>query len=474
MKVRGKQVMRNIFFMYLAQMVQMLLSIVMSVYVPMIVGLKEFSFWQLFIFYSSYVGMLHLGLNDGIYLKYGGSKLDDKEKISISNQLWFSMAFQVIILLVLFIVLVCNAASKERVSVFGFVFLYAIINNIFNFCGSTFQAINKIKLYSITVIADRLFVIVSIVTLTLLGEPHFKVLIICYIIGKSIAALILLIRGKDIFLRNLCNLLQVIHEMFSNIKTGCNLMLANIASTFIIGVGRLFVDLNYPIEVFGIVSFAFTMTGFVLALISQVGNAVFPVLKGKSTNMLRNIYPCVNLLLSDILPLCYLCLPLLFWFINKFLIQYKGSLEYFVYIMPMCIFEAKNAMLYNTYMKMLRKERFLLVINIISVIVSLLLSLFTIYVIHSLPLLIVGLVVSVILKAQLLHFYLCREMNVSLSKHLFTPDLLLSVIFTMIYVQCESLSAISMYIAAVLFAFLFIRYKNIKHSLKEIFYIQNI
>ena len=109
--------------MYLAQMAQMLLSIVMSVYVPMIVGLKEFSYWQLFIFYSSYVGMLHLGLNDGVYLRYGGCKLAEKEKNLISNQLWVSMVFQITILLVLFWALICYSPSQERAFVFGFVLL---------------------------------------------------------------------------------------------------------------------------------------------------------------------------------------------------------------------------------------------------------------------------------------------------------------------------------------------------------------
>lgn len=470
MRIRGLQALKNIFFMYMAQMAQMLLSIVLSVYVPMVIGLKEFSYWQLFIFYSSYVGVLHLGLNDGIYLKYGGYKLDNKDKTSISQQLWVSMAFQITILLVLFIVLVYYAPSRERVFVFSFVLLYAIVNNIFNFCGSTLQAINKIKVYSIAVITDKLFVISSIVVLTVLGETNFKILIICYIIGKAIAASILLIRCKDIFLRNLYNLRQTFREMYSNVRSGCNLMLANIASTFIIGVGRFLIDLNYPVEIFGIISFAFTMTGFVMALISQVGNAVFPVLKGKSTKLLYHIYPHVNLLLSDILPLCYLCIPLLVWFINKYLIQYKDSLDYFVYIMPMCIFEAKTAMLYNTYMKMLRKERLLLAFNAISVIASLLLSICAIYIIHNLPALVIGLVLSVILKAQLLHFYLCREMNINRHEYLLTPDLFLSVLCTIIYVQCSSVSTSSLYIAIVLLVFLVIRYKKIKNNLEVIFY----
>ena len=474
MKIRGIQALKNIFFMYLAQMAQMLLSIVMSVYVPMIVGLKEFSYWQLFIFYSSYVGMLHLGLNDGVYLRYGGCKLAEKEKNLISNQLWVSMVFQITILLVLFLALVCYSPSQERAFVFGFVLLYAVVNNIFNFCGSTLQAINKIKIYSVTVIADRLFVIASIVVLTILGEAHFKVLILCYILGKTIAAITLLITNQDLFLRSVSNLRQTLREIYTNVGSGCNLMLANIASTFIVGIGRFFIDLNYPVEIFGIISFAFTMTGFVLALISQVGNAVFPVLKSKSTTLQRQIYPYVNNLLSDILPLCYLCFPLLVWFINNYLIQYKDSLIYFVYIMPMCIFEAKIAMLYNTYMKMMRKERLLLKVNIISVTVSLLLSLCAIYIINSLTALVVGLVLSVVIKAHLLHYYLCKEMQVNMSKHLFSPDLLLSIFCTVIYAQCSSLLTASAYTAVVLLLILSIRYKRIKHSLEMIFYKQNI
>lgn len=424
MKIRGVQALKNIGYMYMAQVAQMLLSVTMSIYVPMIVGLTEFSYWQLFIFYSTYVGLLHLGLNDGVYLKYGGKVLSNEEKRLVSSQLWMSMSIQMFILLFLFVVLIYSSPSKERITVFGLVLVFAVVNNIFNFCGSTLQALNKIKIYSMSVVADKLFVVASIVSLTIWGIRCFQVLICCDIVGRTIASLILLLRNKDIFLCRLTFNKSVLKEIATNIGFGCNLMIANIASTLIIGVGRFFIDMNYPVETFGIISFAFTMIGFALVLVSQVGNSVFPILKARGDVFLIEIYPRLNRLLSALLPFVFLAYPILVLFIRRFLPQYDESLAYFVFLLPMCIFEVKNTMLYNTFMKVLRKEQMLLCFNLVSLALSFLMSIISIYIFDSLQLLVIGLVLSVVIKAFLLHIYLCKTLHLSIYSNLIISDLI--------------------------------------------------
>lgn len=472
MTIRGVQALKNIGYMYMAQIAQMLLSVTMSIYVPMIVGLTEFSYWQLFIFYSTYVGLLHLGLNDGIYLKYGGKVLTNEEKSLISSQLWMSMCIQTFVLLLLFVVLICCSPSKERITVFCFVLVFAVVNNIFNFCGLTLQALNKIKIYSMSVVADKLFVVASIVSLTIWGIRCFQVLICCDIIGRTLAALILILRNRDIFLCRPTFNKSVFKEMLTNVGFGCNLMIANIASTLIIGVGRFFIDLNYSVETFGIISFAFTMIGFVLVLVSQVGNSVFPVLKAKEAGFLVEVYPRLNKLLSAILPFSFLGYPILVLFIGRFLPQYKESLTYFVFLLPMCVFEVKNTMLYNTFMKVLRKERMLLCFNVLSLVLSFLISVVSIYIFDSLQILVIGLVLSVVIKAFLLHIYLCKTLQISLYNNFVISDLIVGILVCVFLSIEESFAQLAIGTIIILTLYSITKAKVIPQEIKELFILR--
>lgn len=472
MRIKGLQALKNIAYMYMAQLTQMLLSIVLSLYIPIVMGLIEYSYWQLFIFYSTYVGMLHLGLNDGVYLKYGGMKLKKRERQLISDQLWMSMSIQVLILVLLFVFLVLYSPSVERMMVWGTVLIYAIVNNIFNYCGSVLQAINKIKLYSVSVVTDKLFVVVSIITITIWGNSTFLGLIICYIIGKALATTILLIKNKDIFLCRFCFCRLAFREMVTNIGFGCNLMFANIVSSLIIGIGRFFIDLNYPVETFGVVSFAFTMTGFVLVLVSQVGSAVFPILKAKDDRFLMNIYPRLNRFLSLSLPYCLLGYPLIVVFIISYLPHYKDSLNYFVFLLPMCIYEAKTTMLYNTFIKVIRKEQMLLAYNLISLMASLFITIVAVYFYHSLSLLIIGLVFSVIFKSILLHLYICGVLHLPKIKNFVFSDLLIGVTFVLFIQLNSSLLRITLGLIFVLALFTLFKAKTIISGVQELFIYQ--
>lgn len=64
---------RNTMIAFAAQFISLSVSVVMSLLVPKIVGVADYGYWQLFMFYTTYSGFFHLGLNDGVYLINGVS-----------------------------------------------------------------------------------------------------------------------------------------------------------------------------------------------------------------------------------------------------------------------------------------------------------------------------------------------------------------------------------------------------------------
>lgn len=70
-----KKIVSNVMYALMAQGISLILSVLMALIVPKIMGIEEFSYWQLFLFYSGYSGFFHFGLNDGIYLREARYKL---------------------------------------------------------------------------------------------------------------------------------------------------------------------------------------------------------------------------------------------------------------------------------------------------------------------------------------------------------------------------------------------------------------
>ena len=126
----------------------------MSVIFPKILRMEEFGYWQLFLFYSSFVGFFHFGFNDGVYLRYGGKKLLSLNKELIKSQFLILFFFQVIIGLVLFFYQ-CFFGRKELTEIVIFVLLFMIINNLSSFMTSLFQSVNKLNFFSVFSIINQ-------------------------------------------------------------------------------------------------------------------------------------------------------------------------------------------------------------------------------------------------------------------------------------------------------------------------------
>ena len=82
-----KKIIANFSYVVLSNLLTVIVSSLVVLILPKIMGVEEYGYWQLYIFYLSYAGFVHLGWVDGIYLRYGGLEYDelDKEKFSLSS-----------------------------------------------------------------------------------------------------------------------------------------------------------------------------------------------------------------------------------------------------------------------------------------------------------------------------------------------------------------------------------------------------
>lgn len=461
-----KNIIKNLIFAFLAQSISMILSVLMSLIVPKALGVEEFGYWQLFIFYSSYIGFFHLGLNDGIYLKLGGEEYENLDKEKIGSQLKLSLVIESLVAIIISIIAFVFIKDEKRF--FSILFTAISIPVICGtgFIGYIFQSVNKTRIYSISVMIDKILFIISVVALLLLKCENFKYFVILYVIGKIIAFAYCLYVGRKIVFSKFNNIKQTMIDIINNIKIGINLMISNIASQLIIGSTRFFIDTKWGVETFGKVSLSLSITNFFLTFISQISMVLFPVLRNVKEENQKKYYTYIK----EIIEIILFTILLFYLPIKRILVlwlpKYTESLYYLGILLPICIFDSKMNLLCNTYFKVLRKEKSILKINVISLIISILLSLVNIYIFNDMNMVIIGIIISVAARCVISEIYLAKLMETSAIRDVLV-EILMSTVFIVSNFIVKDVYAFFIYL--VTFAiYAFINKSNIMNYLRKI------
>lgn len=426
-KLKLIKIINNIIFAFTAQGILFLLSVTMSLIVPKILGVEEFSYWQLYIFYTTYIGFFHFGLNDGIYLRIGGSDYEKLNYKSIGSQFWL---FFILHCLVAFIIISYSLIFVDDWNRWFIYITTAIslpIYNAIGFIGYIFQAVNKTKIYSLAVIIDKLFFIVIVIVLIILKSDSYKWFVLLSITGNLFALIYFIWKGNHIIFVRIESIKETFKEIRINISVGMNLMFSNIASLLILGMGRIIVDNKWGIEAFGKVSFSLTLATFLLSFIAQISMVLFPALRQTNENHQKKFYWMSRDLLGFVLSGFLLAYMPLYFMLGLWLPEYKESLLYLSLLLPLLTFEGKMNMLCTTYFKVLRREKLLLRINLISLTFSLMLCLISGYLINNIYAVVISLVIAVAFRSILSEFYLSKIMGGSVLKSILQESLLVII-----------------------------------------------
>lgn len=404
---KESRVFKNILYAFAAQGISLVLSLLSSIILPMFLDQEvNYGYWSLFIFYTGYVGFFHFGLNDGVYLKCGGTEYEDMDKSLLGSQFRFGALYQTVIGfgIALFALLFCDDANKSFALIMTAV--YMLMYNLTLYLGCIFQAANETRLYSMSVMIDKVVFMVCLVLLFVTKNGDFRVYVWLYILAKLAAFVYCVYKGRDVVFSKNVSLRTTFGESFDSIKIGINLMIANIASNLILGGGRFIIERHWGIQAFGVFSFSLTITNFFLLFISQISMVLFPALRQIDESRQKNVYDMSMKVLLCILPAVFIVYAPAKLFLGYILPKYEVSLKYMALLLPMCIFDGKMNMICATFFKVLRKERFLLAVNLISMTISIVLSAAGAYVFNNINLVVMFMVLSIAIRYVISEIYL--------------------------------------------------------------------
>lgn len=420
---------KNMSYTISSNLISLIVSTLVVLVVPKLIGVTEYGYWQLYLFYTSYVGFLHFGWNDGIYLRYGGENYRNLNKKLFYSQYISILFFQLIIGSFLFLIVNIFGQDPNRIFIFRMIAFSLVIINVRTFFLYVLQATNRIKEYAQITIIDRVIYIILMLILISLNIRDFKAMIIADVVSRFISLAYSLYTCKEITYNRITTYKLSFKETAININVGIKLMFANIAGNLIIGAVRFGIERTWDVTTFGKVSLTLSLSNMLMIFINAIGIIMFPILRRTNMEKLGGIYTT----LRDFLMIFLLGILVLYYPLKTIMVmwlpQYAESLLYMALVFPIFIYEGKMALLINTYLKTLRREKVLLRINLISMALSLLMTYATTQIFNNLNIAIVTIVILLAIRSAMAEMYLSKELSIRVKK-----DIVLEVLLTIVFI----------------------------------------
>lgn len=444
--MKGRAAIGNFSYTLLATFMASVVTALSTLILPKFIGVEDFSYWQLYLFYVSYVGFLHFGWADGVYLRYGGRYYEELDKRLMSSQFWLMAIFETVVVMVVGLMAIFFVQDVNKELVLILVGVNCLLLNTRALLQFLLQGTNKIKIFARNVVIEKILLITFMFALIAVGAHDFGYFLGADIFAKLIMLITLCIACRDIvFARPIRNFGVSAREAWSNMSVGIKLLFANIASLLIVGLFRFVIESKWDIVTFGKVSLVLSIAGILMIFINAASIAIFPIIKRTPPSRLPEIYETLRtLLMVIVLGFLILCYPMQ-KILSLWLPEYAESLDYLFILLPLCIYETKNQLLINTYLKAFRKERYMLVVNIVSLLLGVAIVGVTAFIMHNLIAVLFGLIFVLAIRSILSEASLSKVLKINVARDI-AYELCLTSIFIIASGLVGGIAGMSIYI----------------------------
>lgn len=308
---------KSIVRVFSANMLSLISGLVNGFVIPAVLTKEAYADVKTYTFYVSYLGLLHFGFIDGMYIKYGGKEIKDINKGELKAE---HNVFLFIQLAVAGIFLVLSILMKNMMLFLLSVTVIPV--NTLQFHQLFYQAIGKFKEYSSSVyVYSGILVVLNI--LLALGFRNKNYIFYCLaVLASNIIACILL---EVRFFKDIKGIKSKYNKGISNnIKIGVFILIGNLSVIFFQGIDRWFIKLFFDSNAFADYSYAVSMLGIVNTFVSAISVVFYNYLtKGENEEKINILKKCF-LILGSFASLGYFALAAI---VNMFLSDYRSALS---------------------------------------------------------------------------------------------------------------------------------------------------
>lgn len=409
---------KNISYSLSANMINMMISTLNILLLPKFIEPISFGVWQLYIFYLSYVGILCIGIVDGIFLKYGGYNFSNLNKSKMTTQLVYFAIIQVVFSIIT--IISCHYTNIDNVKhdIIVLASITFLPLNMFYMMSYIFQMVNNIKNYAIIIVTDRFIFFINMLIYILGHFNNIYLLIILDLINKFITFFLGIYLIRRIFCLKLEPFNIGIKELKSNISIGSKLSFSIIANMMILGIIRLAVSEHWSIEVFGNIALILSISNFLVTFINAISVVLFPIIKRIEKELFDQLYSKIRVILLYILLgtliIYYPLNMVLTWWLPKYIV----ALKFLSILFPICVFESKLVLLSNTYLKAMRKEKYIFINNIFVLLLSIIFTFICVYVLDNIFFSLLMILFIFIIRSTTAEFIIEKFLKISLKRYM--------------------------------------------------------
>lgn len=464
--ITGKRFATNVIVSIAAQVISLAVSVILNLVVPKLIDQYQYSYWQTYVLYAGYVGVLHFGLLDGLVLRYSRYDYEELDKAKLRSQFAIMLVFTSAVTVIGAVVSAIVAGGVYKY-VAVFVAVAVVTKNVVTYSSYMFQITNRISKYAVMIIAQRMTYGLVVVILLACGVGDFYWYCIADLIGDMVGIVIGFIYNRGLYFGNTVKFSEAFKELKANISSGILLMLANWSAMLIVGGAKMIIQWHWDEITFAKVSFAFSVANLFLVFVTAISVVLFPSLKRVDEDKLPAMYKTIRDILSPLLFFCMIFYFLGCWLLKMWLPKYSDSLIYLGLLLPIIIYSSKVSLLTNNYLKVYRKEKVMLIVNLISIALGALAFSLSAYVFDSLYAVLISVVCVIMFNSVLSEICVLRVIKTRLVK-----DFIIEGVMTAGFILSASL--LNLWMGCLVYCAIFalyclINYKSIAATLKLIF-----
>jgi len=465
-QITGKSVAKNISLSVLVQAISLVVGFVMNLIVPKFINEYQYSYWQTFLLYSQYVGILHFGLLDGIVLRYSQSDYDELDKKTVRSQYIAVFCIDAIISIGVLGSAFIFFSGINRIIVI--LLAFSIIPIItYNYVSFTFQTTNRIGKYAQYIMLDRCLYCGIVIACLILNAKQAYWYCIAYIFSHLISIIMLGMKhSRELFLGDLLTFNELKTELNKTLSAGVWLMVASYSANLVVGFGKMIIQWRWDTLTFGKVSLSFSLSTFVLHFVTAVSVVLFPSIKRLDIDKLPELYKTIRNGISPIL-----LLVLIFYFPGSYILelwlpQYADSIIYLGVLLPIIVYTSKVSLLTNNYLKAYRKEKVLLAINLFTVAFSIILYIIIAYLLKDLYILLISMVGVIMFRSIVSEIAVMKTIRIKIVTD-FILEFIITTIFILSAICFDRLTGFIIYFCVLVFYFILKRNSIIKLFIRK-------
>lgn len=351
--VGKKKFAKNIGVVLFSNIISVLAGILVGFIIPKIMGVSEHGYYKTFTLYSSYIGLLHFGFIDGIYLKFAGKKYEDLDKERFKAYTKFLLSLETIVTL-LIVVSSVFFLSTEYFLVVLFVGLNVLATNVTTYFEFISQITMRFTRITIRNVIRCGLTITSVIILYILYKFNsvtiYNYMYVAIVVSIHYAlAIWYMITYRDITFGK-SSIRAVKNDIFNFFKVGIPLLLANLVAQFVFLADQQVVQTLFDNDTFSTYAFAYTMINLITVATSAISVVLYPTLRTMNNDTIKNNYSKINAYLLMFVAFCLIAYYPLLFIVEHFLSQYYDSMETFRIILPGVLISSSISVIkYNCY-----------------------------------------------------------------------------------------------------------------------------